>query len=163
MTDLLRLEVSGIDGVLDTLKSLPANVVSKNGGPVKLALAKGARLLRDAARAAAPVKTGLLRENIIVRRGKYEGKGELYVVKVKTIAKRYVNNSRNRRQDRVGKRYEIDGPAFYGRFLEYGTKKMPAKAWLRPAAQANAQKIIDTVSADLVRRVNLIVKKQGAK
>ena len=49
MPDLIRLEVSGIDGVLDTLKSLPAEVVSKRGGPVKLALAKGARLLRESA------------------------------------------------------------------------------------------------------------------
>jgi len=43
--------------------------------------------------------------------------------------------------------------------LEWGSKHQSATPWLRPAAQANAQRIVDTVSADLVRRVNLIVKK----
>ena len=41
------VKLTGVAGVLKTLSSLPAEVVSKRGGPVKAALAKGARFLRD--------------------------------------------------------------------------------------------------------------------
>lgn len=159
MTDLIRLEVSGIDGVLETLKSLPAEVVSKRGGPVKLALAKGARLLRDAAKdnLARAIEqdgsdsTGTLLNSLVARRGKYDGKGELYYVGIKRKVK--YRNAHNAETTAMRA----------GALLEYGGKKQAATPWLVPAARANAQKIIDTVSADLVRRVNLIVKKQGAK
>lgn len=74
----VEVKLSGVDGVLDLLKSLPPEVVSKRGGPVKLALAKGARLIRDAARQnlrAAIAEngdesTGLLLQNVISSRGK---------------------------------------------------------------------------------------------
>jgi membrane carboxypeptidase/penicillin-binding protein PbpC len=43
--------------------------------------------------------------------------------------------------------------------LEYGSKHQPATPWLRPAAQENAQRIVTTVNADLVRRVERLVTK----
>lgn len=48
----MKVEVNlrGVEGVIATLKSLPPEIVSKRGGPVKLALAKGARLIRDEAK-----------------------------------------------------------------------------------------------------------------
>ena len=42
----VEVKVSGLDGVLDTLKSLPAEVVSKRGGPVRAALRKGAVVIQ---------------------------------------------------------------------------------------------------------------------
>lgn len=48
----VEMKISGVDGVLNTLRSLPSEIVSKRGGPVKLALAKGARFLRDKEKAA---------------------------------------------------------------------------------------------------------------
>lgn len=165
----MRLEVTGLDGVLDTLKQLPQEVVSKRGGPVKLALAKGARMLRDALKQTAPVRTGLLKESIVVGRYRVMPNGELgeamWVGPSKKFS-RYANNRYNRgsksdrgkyRAPRAGQMYEQDGPAYYGKFLEYGTKNTPARPWLRPTAEANAQRIVDTVDYDLVRRVDLVV------
>ena len=71
------VKLTGVDGVLKTLSSLPAEVVSKRGGPVKAALAKGARFLRDRERdnlravlEPGDESTGLLEQNIIASRGK---------------------------------------------------------------------------------------------
>ena len=159
MANLMQLNVTGLDGVLTTLTQLPASVVSKRGGPVKLALAKGARMLRDAVRDAAPVRTGRLRSAIVAKRGKMRGQGERYIVTVKKETKIYAKNRANRRSGRAGKEYQTEGPLFYARFSEYGTKHEPARPWFRPAAEANAQRIVDTVNSDLVQRVNQIVAK----
>lgn len=155
---MIELKVTGLDGVLDTLKALPPEIVSKRGGPVKLALAKGARLLRDAARvnlAAAIAQdgsdtTGTTLKNLVATRGKYSGNGEKYVVRVRK--KSYINANGAR-----------TNTARSAQLLEYGSKKQQATPWLRPAAEANAQRIVDTVNADLARRVNLIVKKLQAQ
>lgn len=142
---------------------LPPEVVSKRGGPVKQALAKGARMLRNAIKAAAPVDKGFLRANIIATRGKVGAgfRGEKYVVRVLAENVKYKNTRLNRNARRVGTEYELS-PAYYWRFLEYGTKKMAAKPFIRPTGEANAQAVVNMVSADLVRRVDLIVKKLGA-
>lgn len=151
---MIELKVTGLDGVLDTLAALPPEVVSKRGGPVKLALAKGARLLRDAAKinlAQAIAQdgsdtTGTTLKNLIASRGKYQYNGEKYVVRVRK--KSYINA--NGVQTNTARSAQL---------LEYGSKKQQAIPWMRPAAEANAQRIVDTVNADLVRRVDLIVKK----
>lgn len=158
-----ELRVTGLDDVIAKLNALPREVVSKRGGPVKLALAKGARLLRDAARAQVPVDTGLARESIIAKRAKmYGGNGERYIVTLRKLPRKYANTRRNVRGGKVGKFYEVDGPAYYAKFLEYGTTKMPARPFLRPALAANAQRVTDEVTRDLVRRVDLLAKKWGA-
>lgn len=151
---MIELKVTGLDGVLDTLKALPAEVVSKRGGPVKLALAKGARMLRDAAKQRLEQviaqdgsdTTGATAANLIASRGKYAGRGEKYLVRMR--AKSYINAKGGKTTT-----------SRTGNLLEYGSKHQAATPWLRPAAEANAQRIVDTVNADLVRRVNLIVRK----
>lgn len=42
-----------------------------------------------------------------------------------------------------------DQTPYYFRFLELGTKDMPAKPFLRPALEGNAEKIIATVADEL--------------
>ena len=164
MSDLVQLKVSGLDGVLETLRQLPPEIVSKGGGPVKLALAKGARMLRDAIKQAAPVDTGTLRDNIVSMRGAMRlGGGERQVVRVMPDYGQYANTRHNRRKQQVGKLYEMGGPAYYWRFIEYGTKHQAARPFIRPTGAANAQRVIDAVSSDLVRRVNLIKRKLGDK
>jgi len=156
MADYVQLKVTGMEGVLETLKSLPAEVVSKRGGPVKLSLAKGARMLRDAAKVQLAQSiaingsdsTGTTVKSVIATRGKVGAgfNGEKYLVRVKNTT--FLSAS--------GKKVST---LMTANLLEWGSKHQSATPWLRPAAQANAQRIVDTVSADLVRRVNLIVKK----
>lgn len=155
------VRISGVDGVLATLHALPAEIVSKRGGPVKLALAKGARLLRDQANAnlraaivagADTESTGLLEQNVIASRGKapFDGKGERYLVRVK----------RKTYPDRAGKPVTTHKTAS---LLEYGSAHQPATPWLRPALLSKGAQVIDVVVVDLIRRLDAVVAKLAAQ
>lgn len=149
----MEMQLSGVDGILKTLKSLPAEVVSKRGGPVKLALAKGARLLRNEVKKnlraviSSDESTGLLEKNIIASRGKAPtgGNGERYLVRVKR--RTYI--------DRTGRPVTTLKTA---NILEYGSEKQTAKPFIRPAAVSKAQQTINVVTTDLKMRLDKVVK-----
>lgn len=151
-----EVKITGLDGVLNTLMSLPAEVVSKRGGPVKLALAKGARQLLGEAKGnlqrsitvGGDQSTGLLLQNVVATRGKPPsgGKGERYLVRVR----------RKTYSDRTGKPVTTHKTAH---LLEYGSEKQAATPWLRPAVQSKGAEVIQTVRDELLRRIDLVVKK----
>jgi hypothetical protein len=154
----VELELSGLDGVLDTLKRLPPEIVSKRGGPVKSALRKGAVVIFQQAqmnlyRATVNVSTGdsegtgLLLKNLVVTRGKEPigGKGERYLVRV-----------RRKGYQRQGEPVTTLKTA---QLLEYGSSKQPAEPWLVPAFQAKAAEAIKTIEADLIKSVDSVVRK----
>lgn len=161
----MRVDVnlSGMDGVLKTLQSLPKEVVSKRGGPVKLALAKGARLIRDEAKknlrtqiaTGGDDSTGLLEKNVIASRGKppNSGKGERYLVRVKR--KTYPGRKVRSRDGVVTTRKTA-------MWKEYGTEDQTATPWLRPAVHTKGQTAINVITADLKRRIDIEVKKLAA-
>lgn len=161
MTLRTELKVSGVDGVLATLRSLPSEVVSKRGGPVKLSLAKGARFLRDKEKQAlqAQIKagddsesTGLLLQNIIASRGKAptSGKGERYLVRVK-------------RKMYPGRKGEQVSTLKSAQIKEYGSEKQAPSPFIRNTAAAFAQQTVTIITTDLVRRIDVLVKKLGAQ
>jgi HK97 gp10 family phage protein len=153
------LKLTGVNGVLETLKTLPPEVVSKSGGPVKAALRKGARVIlneakRNLQRATANASTegtiystGLLLKNLVVTRGKKPtgANGERYLVRV-----------RRKSYQRKGKSITTLATA---NMLEYGSAKQPAEPWIRPAFQAKAEEAIRTTEAELVRQVDRVVKR----
>lgn len=164
MADLMEVKLTGLDGVLDTLRQLPPEVVSKRGGPVKSALRKGAVVILKAEKANLQAavansgddgkrySTGLLLKNLIASRGKAPttGKGERYLVRVRR--KTYPGRS-------GGKPVTTLATA---QLLEYGSSQQPAEPWIRPAFLANARRAIETIEAETVREVERIAAKLGA-
>lgn len=165
------VQLHGLAGVLETLKSLPPELVSKRGGPVKAALRKGAlvilreaqmRLQRATANAAADdesgelqrTSSGLLEQNLIVSRGKAPttGKGERYLVRVRR--KPYGNRKDNRGPVTTRKSAQL---------LEYGSNQQPAEPWLRPAFSAKAREAIHTTERELIKGLDRVVKKLAAQ
>jgi hypothetical protein len=154
------VELKGVEGVLATLGSLPAEVVSKRGGPVKLSLALGARILRGYAKQNLRASiarngersTGELEKRVIASRGKapFGGKGERYLVRVK-------------KRDYINADGVKTNPLMTANLLEWGSSHQPATPWLRPAVQMHGQEVIDKVSADLVRRIQQTVRKLAMK
>lgn len=152
----VEMKLIGADNIISLLRSLPAEVVSKRGGPVKLALAKGARLIRDEAKrnlqqAIAEngyVSSGLLLDNVVASRGKaiHGSRGERYLVRVR----------RKTYPDRTGKPVTTHKTA---NLLEYGSAHQPATPWLRPAVQTKGSEAINVMTADLVARLDRLVKK----
>lgn len=176
--DRVDVEISGIDGVLDMLKNLPADVVSKRGGPVKKALRKAAVIIQKEAqnnirkivlepnKDGKPSKsTGSLEKAVTVGRGKYLGGtlGERYMVWLPREKKKYANTRENVRKRRAGKTYTVESPQFYGRFLEYGTSKMQKKPWLRPALMSKGDAAIAVARESLLAELEKITQKMLGK
>lgn len=156
----VEVQIKGIDGVIQTLSKLPPEIVSKRGGPVKLALAKGARKLRDQARINIKQaiaqdgsrSTGMTEKAVISSRGKApaSGNGERYLVRVKK-----------------GTFINAEGfptsTLMTANLLEYGSQHQPATPWLRPALQTSGAQVIDIVTKDLLQRIDKIVNQLGKK
>lgn len=150
----VEVKISGIDGVLATLKALPPEIVSKRGGPVKKALSKGARLLlkkvkanlRQSIAIRGERSTGGLEKRVIASRGKaiIGGNGERYLIRVK-------------KKDYLNADGEITSPLMVANLLEYGSKNQPATPWLRPAVQSEGSVVIDTIKVQLVADIDKTV------
>ena len=158
------VDIKGLEGVLETLKSLPPELVSKRGGPVLAALRKGARVI-DAQRKAnlkavtanttdegKRESTGHLMKQLVVSRGKppHDGKGERVLLRVR----------RKAYPDRNGKTVTSLAAA---NLLEYGSSTQPAEPWIRPAFQSRAQEAINVTRDELLRRIDVIVRKLAAQ
>lgn len=170
MADSVQLKTTGLQECLRTLERMPAEISQRNGGPVKRALAKVARSLAKRISAAAPVKTGALRDSIKARRGKPgkgEPNGEIYLVGPKPERRRYADSRVNRRKGRAKKVYLSEGKYFYARFSEFGTKYQPATHWMeRSGSSAAAQVIADGQSAllaDVEKTMQRIYQEEGGR
>lgn len=155
----VEVKLTGIDGVLRTLRSLPAEVVSKRGGPVKAALAKGARFVRDQERKnlravlePGDESTGLLEGNIIASRGKppASGRGERYLVRVK-------------RKMYPGRKGEQVSTLKSAQIKEYGSTKQPARSFIRRTVRESGAQAIEIVTKELSARIQKIVSKLAAQ
>lgn len=158
------MQLRGLEGVLDTLRSLPAEVVSKRGGPVRAALRKGALVIhrQELANLQAVTanttdegvrqSTGFLAKNVVVTRGKAPsgGNGERYLVRVR----------RKGYPDRNGKAVSTLKTA---QILEYGSSKQPAEPWIRPAFLSRTREAIETTERELLAGIDRIVRKLAAK
>lgn len=158
-------QLQGLDGVLDALKALPREVAGKNGGPVRVALAKGAKRIRDRARQLAAVDTGAVRDNIVLKRDRSpqrSGANERYLVGVRGGSQTsYADTKRNRRKGLVGQKYEKAGRTYYWRFLEFGTANAPPRPFLRPAFEQEAQGVLDNIGDDLRKAIASAAKRHA--
>ena len=158
--------MDGLAGVLDTLKSLPPEVVSKRGGPVRTAVRKASAIIRDEARRQmiargnSPGKTGInyatgfTAKQIIMKRTKLTKiNGERFVVTVKPVP--HPNGNK------VGKRpLRANDVAF---MMEAGTNKQPAEPWMRPSFAAKKEIAMAAMGTELIAAVDRIVRKLAMK
>lgn len=158
------VQVEGLGELLKRLEALPRELSGKRGGPVRKALGRAARLVRDEVKRNAPRKTGKLQANIIAalfNKERPAGVSERYVVSVRGRKAKYANTASNRRAGRVGKTYQKDGDAFYWKFLEFGTSKMPARPFIQPAFAASAGKALREFEKTLGVEIDRVVRKLG--
>lgn len=156
--------VEGLKGVLDTLTQLPAEVVSKNGGPVRTALRKAAKVIQLQMQAnvqaivdapniggAESPSTGLLKKNIVINRLRMPPgvKGERVAVRVRR--KKYP-------PERMGgaKRKTTQG---VGALLEQGTERRRAQPWARPAFETKKAEAVAIFERELPAGIDRIVRR----
>lgn len=167
----VEIALTGVEGVLATLQSLPAEVVSKRGGPVKAALRKGALVILKQEKANLQAvmghqvngqqrqSTGLLLKNLIASRGKApaDGNGERYLVRVKR--KTYTLGDNGRARGGKG----ITTTIANAQRLEYGTSRQPAESFIRTAFNSRAQEAIGVIEKELVKGIDRVVNRLASQ
>lgn len=165
--EVVRIE--GLRGVLDTLKQLPPEIVSKSGGPVRASLRAAANVLRKEAQANVQriidtpnagglpsESTGLLKKSIVSARVKPRGgkKGEFFSVRIK-------------KQPYLADRKTSMQTVQVGRLLETGTERRKPMPWLRPAFDskkgAALQKFVDEMNKRAQKIIDKIAKQNAGK
>jgi hypothetical protein len=156
-----EFDIQGLDGVLATLQALPAEVVSKRGGPVRASLAKGARYLRDAEKAALErligqggdpeERTGLLLQNIVASRGKAPtgSKGERQIVRIRR--KTYPRPTKGKPVTTIK----------VAQIFEYGApgNNQPARSFIRSTFEQERGRVLQMIVQDLPKRIEAITRK----
>lgn len=151
--------VSGLDQLLVRLKKLAEVGGDKTAGkPVSAALRKCGKVLQADMQRRVRIKTGALRENIIVTKKRTGNPDMVEVdVTVRFKAKAYKDTSLNRRSGRIGKSYKNYGPLFYASFLEFGTWKMPGGyPFMRPAFESHKEELPEIFKASLIDELDKV-------
>lgn len=147
------VKVEGLAELLRTLQSLPAAIAAKSGGPVRSALFRAAKVIRDAARANAPIRTGALRKAIFIYRDRNpaaEGHTEQYKIGVRKV--RLNRKERKQLRELLDKMKDqginarvvsVEGDPYYWRFVEFGTARTKANPFMRNALDQNHGQALD--------------------
>lgn len=123
------------EDLLKALKTLPINI-QKN--VMVGAIRAGSNIVRDEARRLAPIDTGNLKKSIATIRRKGD----------KNTVQFSVTPSRGGKHD-----------GWYAHFLEFGTSKMSAKPFLRPAFESKQDEVLQATKEYIANRLPQEVEK----
>jgi len=172
MAELIRVE--GFRELERALRQLPDKIETRVLGK---ALKTGAGIVEDAARNTALAKfqgEGFMAEHIgsrAVRKSKLTGFdaarwiiGVLSDIKGGGLVKVNTLTGRDRKTRRASKNKTAltgfaNSGAYYWRFLEFGTVKMPPRPFLRPAFENNRLTVLARITQQIRRGITLEVKK----
>lgn len=167
MAERIKFDVKleGLEGIKRAIADLPKEL---QGRPIRNSLMSGAKPIRDHARAIHTWQddTGFLREAIVsypVKKNEHEYTDQVRVGVLRRRKKREskrLRASRGRRQVRQNKK--IVTP-YYWHYLEFGTSRMAAKPWLRPAFEAeksgSAKRIVDQMRVEVDKAAKKVSSK----
>lgn len=157
---MAQIQVRGLAELYKRLRELPDAIAGKGGGPLRYAIFQAAKVIKVQAIANAPEDTGKLKANIVTARQRKNPKGrEGYYIEVRRKRKHYARTRQNVRKGNVGKTYE-QRDAYYGMFLEFGTERMPARPFMRPAFESKKEEAAMTFRTAFARGLDMAVKKQ---
>ena len=156
MANPVRIE--GLRELNAALARLPRELDRK---VLNAALMAGARPMVETIKARAPVDTGTLARNIRARPVRpYPGTTATVEIGVRRLNKRQVNLLREKAR-KAGQSPRVN--AWYWRFLEFGTSKMPARPFMRPGFEAQKLGVIESIKLALARRIEREATKLGGK
>lgn len=134
---MVDIEVFGLAELSKKLKEMPVKL-SKNG--LRAAVNAGAEVIRKDAVSRVPVDTGRLKKSIYKKQIRE---------KSNNVQQTFFVGARN------GKKYRATNKdAYYWRFLEFGTSKLPAKPFLRPAFDTKKTQAVEAIAKKLKERID---------
>ena len=140
-------------GFLDIAKEFDELSKAESTKVLRQAAYTGAAILRDEVRAKAPRRTGKLARNIVASSQRSRKSGEV-------SAGVYVRGS-NKEGTNSDNSMKAKDPrnAYYWRFLEEGTSKMPPVPFIRPAFDSKADEAASAAIAKLNEAIDGVLKK----
>lgn len=173
MTDAFDFDLRGVEELQKKLDSIQYDL-KKRGG--RFALRKAANVIKEAAALSArqvddPATRENIAKNIAVRwNGRVNKRtGDLgFRVGVLGGAKQYVANKQNIRSGRAGTTYATGGDSsnpggdtWYWRFLEFGTKKISERNFMRRALRDNAENATTVFVENYDKALDRAIKRQA--
>lgn len=158
---MANVHVDGLTELLKRLTVLADTTTDKDAQKsVSKALRKSAQVVQKDAQAIVHVKSGTLKNNIIVAKARKPPQGQIEMdVTVRYKAQAYKDNKSNRRKGLVGGTYKNYGPLFYGAFLEFGTVHMPAYPFMAPAWDRNKDQLPEIFKTELSAAIDAAMAK----
>lgn len=161
------VKVLGLSGVLEALRSLPPEIVSKNGGVIRGALRKGGVVILEQARVNVQrivdeankdgrfVSTGVAKAALRIKRTRPLGgrNGEAFIV---AVARTKYAGKMIARKGRKAAELAANDVLF---MLEAGTSKRRPMPWMRPAFDAKRDQALDTFVTEARKGVDRAIKK----
>ena len=156
------MKLEGFAELAAALRERPERV-ARNG--LRAAVNAGATVIKNAAIAKAPEDTGALRANMYQKqiREKSGPMLQTFYVGVRNGVAKYAKTKKNVRSGIAGKAYKNDGSTFYWRFFEFGTSKMSARPFLRPAFEQNKEEAVTRIGEKLDERIQKHAKDLAKK
>lgn len=150
MADMMSL--TGFKEFADALRHLGPRI-AKNS--LRRAVAAGATIIKNEALALAPKDTGEMAKDILVKRER-DTKGEM-------SAKYSVFVLTGKKSRLKGKRRDVQRDSFYWRFVEFGTSKMAAHPFMRPAFESRKGDAVKAIGDKLDDGIQKAAAELGAR
>lgn len=156
MADGVEFSLIGLDGLLRKLEAVQKDTKRRGG---RAALRKAARLVEEAARQGAKrlddAKTGrAIADNVATRWNgrRFKQTGDL-AFRVGVLKGAVLKD---------GGDPSAGAPTPHWRLLEFGTEKMPAQPFMRPALEQNIGAVIDTFASEFEKALDRAIKRANA-
>ncbi|MBF0438308.1 MAG: HK97 gp10 family phage protein [Magnetococcales bacterium] len=143
----MMAELVTVEGLSELSNALRQMSVRLQANGVAAAIYAAAAIIRNQAKANAPVQTGTLKRAIYASkdRSKTTTTTKAMIVGVRKGKKLRTVNSRGRNTSR---------DAYYADWVEFGTKKTPAQPFLRPAFESTKEEALGALKTRLSKAVD---------
>lgn len=157
---MAKVETVRIEGLAEldrALRELPQRIANRG---LRTSVYAGAKVIRDEARERAPEAAqalgprqqppGTLKRSVIMKHiRELSGGGRQTFYVLVRHGKKYRNQ---------GKRGKLSQDAWYWHFVEFGTRKMSARPFMRPALEARRREAVDAIKERLAQRIEIEAK-----
>lgn len=148
---------SSLQGIRKRLADLPQELIKASESAV---LRAGAKPIQTAAKAKAPVGTGLLKKSIGMRVKKTKG---IYTARVGP-RKGFKGKPLGKKKNKAGIETErFADPNKYSHLVEFGTSHSPAKPFIRPAIESAKGEVVAAMAAGLDKHLTRTVARLRRK
>jgi HK97 gp10 family phage protein len=157
MTSAVSIKVEGLSELERRLRSFGPKV-AKNG--LRSSNFAGVKAILNPIKKTTAFKdvSGITRASIVSPRRRGPDNIAKHSIVVRGTKKSKV--TKVARSKKTGKYREIAGPAITARFLEFGTSKMAARPFIRPAVENNASAAVEAIKTGLAKACDRAAKQK---